>query len=245
VHSQKILAFSDFLARPPKSYNEIAQFLVMNTFMDYRFENGLIMELTEEGLVCPIGGFGWPQIIFDASPNYPISGNLPLTNAIREKQIIVFQNAPELTIQYPEIALLPAGWVSGIVLPAYPIGCVSFLSSERFEIDREKEIMLTAIGSLLGLYASRLPVSLIEVAIDVKKKIDLPQVPLTDRQLVIAGMLERGFNNAQIGLELGYSESLIRQETVAIYRKLEVTGRKAMQAISALRLDAIVLDESV
>jgi DNA-binding NarL/FixJ family response regulator len=51
-------------------------------------------------------------------------------------------------------------------------------------------------------------------------------------------MLERGFNNAQIGLELGYSESLIRQETVAIYRKLQVTGRKAMQAINALNLQA-------
>ena len=49
---------------------------------------------------------------------------------------------------------------------------------------------------------------------------------------------ERGFNNAQIGLELGYSESLIRQETVAIYRKLQVTGRKAMQAIKALNLQA-------
>ena len=37
---------------------------------------------------------------------------------------------------------------------------------------------------------------------------------------------------------LGYSESLIRQETVAIYRKLQVTGRKAMQAINALNLQA-------
>jgi len=100
------------------------------------------------------------------------------------------------------------------------------------------KVFYTAIGSLLGLYASRLPVSLVEVAIDVKKKIDLPQVPLSDRQLVISGMLERGFNNAQIGLELGYSESLIRQETVAIYRKLQVTGRKAMQAINALNLQA-------
>jgi DNA-binding NarL/FixJ family response regulator len=75
------------------------------------------------------------------------------------------------------------------------------------------------------------------VALSVKEKIDLPQVPLSDRQLVIAGLLERGFNNSQIGLEIGYSESLIRQETVAIYRKLQVTGRKAMQAIKTLNLE--------
>ena len=66
----------------------------------------------------------------------------------------------------------------------------------------------------------------------------LATVPLTDRQLVIAGLLERRFNNAQIGLEIGYSESLIRQETVAIYRKLQVTGRKAMQIIRTLHLEA-------
>jgi DNA-binding NarL/FixJ family response regulator len=75
-------------------------------------------------------------------------------------------------------------------------------------------------------------------AIDVKGKIDLPQIPLSDRQLVIAGLLERGFNNAQIALEIGYSESLIRQETVAIYRKLEVTGRKALQLNRALKIEA-------
>ena len=63
-------------------------------------------------------------------------------------------------------------------------------------------------------------------------------MPLSDRQLVIAGLLERGFSNSEIGDEIGYSESLIRQETVAIYRKLQVTGRKAMQAIKALNLES-------
>jgi len=96
---------------------------------------------------------------------------------------------------------------------------------------------LTAIGSLLGLYASRLPTELVHEAIKVKEKIQLEEVPLTDRQLVIAGMLERGYSNSQIGLEIGYSESLVRQETVSIYKKLNVTGREAMKLIRALNLE--------
>jgi DNA-binding NarL/FixJ family response regulator len=76
-----------------------------------------------------------------------------------------------------------------------------------------------------------------------KQKIDLPQIPLTDRQFVIAGLLEQGFNNAQIAAEIEYSESLIRQETVAIYRKLQVTGRKAMQAIRDLNLESAANSE--
>jgi DNA-binding NarL/FixJ family response regulator len=56
--------------------------------------------------------------------------------------------------------------------------------------------------------------------------------------------LERGFNNAQIGIEIGYSESLVRQETVVIYRKLQVTGRQAMQAIRTLNLESESESES-
>ena len=240
---QKISEFSNYLASSPKSYNAITQFMVMNTFKDYHLLNGLIMELTEEGLVCPIGGFGWPQAVFESTPDFPINGNLPLTNAIRNNQIIVIQNNAALILQYPESGSLPDGWVSGIVIPAYPIGAIFVSSSELFEINHEKEIMLTAIGSLLGLYASRLPSELIEVAIKVKEKIKLEQVPLTERQLVIAGMLERGFSNSQIGLEIGYSESLIRQETVSIYKKLNVTGREAMKLIRTLNLENLKTPE--
>jgi DNA-binding NarL/FixJ family response regulator len=100
------------------------------------------------------------------------------------------------------------------------------------------KIFYIAIGSLLGLYSSQLPKALVLTAVDVKGKIDLPHIPLSDRQLVIADLLERGFNNAQIALEIGYSESLIRQETVAIYRKLEVTGRKALQLNRALKIES-------
>jgi DNA-binding NarL/FixJ family response regulator len=128
-------------------------------------------------------------------------------------------------------------WVSGFTIPAYPIGAIGFLCSKKFESSDLNLIGFTAIGSLLGLYASRLPVELVAEAIKVKEKIVLPQATLTDRQLVIAGMLERGFSNSQIGLEIGYSESLVRQETVSIYKKLKVTGREAMQLIRSLHLE--------
>jgi DNA-binding NarL/FixJ family response regulator len=106
---------------------------------------------------------------------------------------------------------------------------MALCSSKDLELTESMNVFYIAIGSLLGLYASRLPKKLIEEVVILKTKIELPKVPLSDRQIVIAGMLERGFNNAQIAYEIGYSESLVRQETVAIYRKLEVSGRKAMQ----------------
>jgi DNA-binding NarL/FixJ family response regulator len=48
---------------------------------------------------------------------------------------------------------------------------------------------------------------------------------MSDRQNVILEMLSRGMTNAKIAEKIGYSESLIRQETIAIYRNLGVSGR--------------------
>jgi len=236
---QKILAFSDFLARSPKSYNEIAQFLVMNTFSAEEARCIYLGELTETGMVCPLGMFGWSAAESELFTDLPIQDAYPLTDAIRTNEVLVLQSGDEFDKSYPLMAQFGTSpnWVTGISAPVYPIGGLSLYTSKSLILDEPLRVFIVAIGSLLGLYASRLPVALVEVALDVKKKIELPNIPLTDRQLVIAGMLERGFNNAQIGSEIGYSESLIRQETVAIYRKLQVTGRQAMQAIRNLNLE--------
>lgn len=240
MQSEKILALSNFLARQPKSYNEIAQFLVMNTFSEESFLNTYIGELIETGVVCVLGGFGWDADEYAAFTDLPIRAKFPVTDAIRTNTVIVFKHDEGFKNDYPLISeiMTCVDWVSGVAIPVYPIGGMVFYSAKEMTSSESMEVFFIAIGSLLGLYASRLPSSLAEVAINVKQRIDLPQIPLSDRQLVIAGLLERGFNNAQIAEEIGFSESLIRQETVAIYKKLQVTGRKAMQAIRTLNLEA-------
>jgi DNA-binding CsgD family transcriptional regulator len=240
MQSEKILAFSNFLARPPKSYNEIAQYLVMNTFSEEGFLTVYIGELTETGVVCVLGGFGWNAIEYSAFTDLPIQAKFPITDAIRTNEVIVLKHDAAFEVEYPLMGEIKTSveWISGVAIPVYPIGGMALYSSKEIELTQSMKVFFVAIGSLLGLYASRLPTSLVEVAINAKQKIDLPQIPLSDRQLVIAGLLEQGFNNAQIAEEIGYSESLIRQETVAIYRKLQVTGRKAMQAIRTLNLEA-------
>jgi DNA-binding CsgD family transcriptional regulator len=240
MFSEKILAFSDFLAREPKSYNEIAQFLAMNTFAEEKSECIYVGELIETGVVCTLGGFGWSSTEYSSFIDLPIHSAYPITDSIRKNEVLLCKNDLGFKKLYPLMADFPIrnDWVSGVAIPAYPIGGIALFSSVELELSELAKVFYVAIGSLLGLYASRLPKALVAVAINVKEKIDLPQVPLSDRQLVIAGLLERGFNNAQIGLEIGYSESLIRQETVAIYRKLQVTGRKALQAIRTLNLEA-------
>lgn len=239
MQAEKILALSGFLAMSPKSYNEIAQFLVMNTFSEEKFLRIYMGEVLETGVLCAIGGFGWESCQFSAIGEIPLQTKLPITDAINSSKVLVKHSGNDFDLSFPitEELGIPKDWISEVSVPIYPIGGMTLYSSIEIELSEAMEIFFVAVGSLLGLYASRLPEALVEVARAVKEKIDLNQVPLSDRQYLIAGLLERGFNNSQIGLEIGFSESLVRQESVVIYRKLQVSGRKAMQAIQSLRLE--------
>jgi len=60
---------------------------------------------------------------------------------------------------------------------------------------------------------------------------------LSEQQELILEMIKDGMTNSSIANRMGYSESLIRQESMAIYQKLGVDGRRDL-----VRSD--LLDES-
>jgi DNA-binding CsgD family transcriptional regulator len=63
---------------------------------------------------------------------------------------------------------------------------------------------------------------------------------LSDRQLRILGLMAKGLTNSQISKRVGFSESTVRQETMAIYRYFGVGGRREAVRLAGLRgmLDA-------
>ena len=67
-------------------------------------------------------------------------------------------------------------------------------------------------------------------------------VALTERQLRILGLMAKGLTNAQISKRVGFSESTVRQETMAIYRYFGVSGRREAVRLAGMRgmLDANV-----
>jgi DNA-binding NarL/FixJ family response regulator len=65
---------------------------------------------------------------------------------------------------------------------------------------------------------------------------------LSDRQLRILGLMAKGLTNSQISKRVGFSESTVRQETMAIYRYFGVGGRREAVRLAGMRgmLDANV-----
>lgn len=203
--------------------------------------------LNETGFVCTLGGFGFTQVAYEnILPNLPIKHKFPITDAIRLQDIVKVSNDEAYLAKYPlmKVVNFSQPWNTLIALPCNPMNGFAITFSAKLEVTELLKVFLYSIASLLGLYTSRLRNTLLEIAQEANDEIEQPFNRLSDRQLVIAQMLEQGFSNAHIGLKLGYSESLIRQETVTIYRKLQVSGKKAMQVKNASKLEQEALESN-
>jgi DNA-binding CsgD family transcriptional regulator len=242
MHAQKISELSGFLSRSPRSYNEVAQFLTLRILDEYQPVCLYIAELIETGVLCPLGSFGYESKDIVNFQEVSLQEKTPMTLAVSSSQVVIVPNKEEDLAKFTVLEVMESNpnWSTLISVPAYPNGGFTFLSSIPFKDGDTDRLFLTAVGSLLGLYGQSIPPALVDAARLAKEQTDLEGFPLTQRQLVIAGMLERGHSNFEIAQEIGFSESLIRQESVAIYEKLNVSGRKAMQAIHNLNLETLV-----
>ena len=65
-----------------------------------------------------------------------------------------------------------------------------------------------------------------------KKRSEQESVEMNDRRALIASLLTQGWENRKIAEELGFSESLIRKETMAIFKYYGISHRDEMLDIN-------------
>ena len=114
------------------------------------------------------------------------------------------------------------GYRSGIGLPLTTrsiVGCA--LNNPVTEL-RSYEEYFECIRLVLAQWQARQEFGTREFARREREE----SIELTRRQGVILDLIKKSLTNSRIAIELGFSESLIRQETVIIYRKLGVNGRR-------------------
>ena len=116
-------------------------------------------------------------------------------------------------------------WRSSVVIPIGTHHGYSLLFSEDITQIEDYVLGLRTFEAILNLYEA----SLAEPQTITQPKEKLGE-KLTERQVTIFEQIKLSKTNMQIALALGYSESLIRQETMTIYKKLGVSGRKEIQA---------------
>jgi DNA-binding CsgD family transcriptional regulator len=222
---------ANFLTGISRSAEEIAKFLVLKSFADFSPTALYIAQITDDGYVSPVAGFGFEKLTIASWGRFPLSMHIPITDAVRTDRCIVIDNIDDFFGNYPilnEIENISTDWEAVLAWPMLPFG-VGFALLEKIpSLDDEFENYLRLTGAVIALHLLRVKEGhqIPEFQRSLEKKV--APTTMSNRQKVILEMLSKGATNSEIAREIGYSESLVRQETIEIYQILGVNGRKEL-----------------
>jgi len=168
----------------------------------------------------------------------PITEDRPVVDAFRNnKQVIA--NSDEIISRYRDFVNIdPASpWGSSVMIPTkHPL--IFGFRRQPSILPRERPLLTSyfeIIGKVLDFWQPQerrdvdglntLFLKSSRRSIESGQSILLGE-PLTERQKQIVALMVEGQTNFQIAQRISFSESLVRQETVVIYAKLGVSGRR-------------------
>jgi DNA-binding CsgD family transcriptional regulator len=229
-----------YLATHP-TLDRLAQFLSLDLFSDHDSHATLINGFDDHGQCRVIGTFGLPDDVVSALQHLSIWDRSPAVDAIRRGEPLVFLDAETVRWHYPLLArhseILHPTMAWPLRQGAERVGAIHM----QFESPLN-EHALTAlfrdIAPVVALYLS--------LTSNVRQPSNGHGNPrtraehsrngaLTERQLTITRLLAKGMTNPEIAARIGFSDSTVRQETMAIYRHLGANGRREAARIASLR----------
>lgn len=221
---------SIYLARAEVTPALLAQYLVLKTLAPLQATQIFLSKLHPDGMVRPIEVFGYSEEQMKDWREFPLSQKLPVTDAIRNDQLIWLADKEDWEKEYPELAKYPGDLTSqtfiaiSVDIHGAPAGALGIMSEIQIHPTPELISFISAIGGMVALYLSRINQG--TFASKARANAGANGEFLSPRQMRILDLMAQSFTNPQIARELGFSESTVRQETMRIYQILQVSGRK-------------------
>lgn len=221
---------SMYIARPEVTPALLSQYLALKTLVPIGANQIFISQLHPDGMVRPIDAFGYSEEQLDGWREFPLSEKLPVTDAIRNDQLIWLAEHDDWAREYPELLNYSGDLASqtfialSVDIHGAPAGALGMMSKEQIHPTPELISYISAIGGIVALYFSRINHG--RFAQVVRGNEGANGEFLSPRQMRILDLMAQSFTNPQIAKELGFSESTVRQETMRIYQILQVSGRK-------------------
>jgi len=179
--------------------------------------------------------FGCTAAEKDLIPVRSVTADTPINEALRTGRIVECGSFDDFLFAGPEYAqkLFPNGFAYSLAWPIPDFGVLTTFCGKKTNLSPTTELFLNAVGGILSLHLSQGAYRANFRSHDIQKD-SVALLALTPRQWIILEGLRRGSTNASIAQELDVSESLVRQETVRIYRRLDVSGRKELYIKEAI-----------
>ena len=238
----RMITMLSFLASKP-SLDDVAQFLVLDAFREHKPRAALISVFDSSGNVTAAGSFGLASDVVRALRRMSLWDRSPAVDAIRDGEPLILNDREALLRQYPWLenhdALLNPTTVWPLTLGTQRLGSLQLQFAEPVERDVVAPIF-SATAPTLGLYVSLRTTVQPTVEVEVSRPTARAtngqvETELSPRQVRILHLLSEGLTNPQIAARIGFSDSTVRQETMAIYRFLGADGRREAVHIAGLR----------
>jgi len=209
---------------------DFCKFLALETFAHLRPTSFYAAKITDDGCISPLGSFGVSAHVISRWGSITLSDDVPFADAVKSDTLILLNSGKSLK-EYPNFVIhdeTPRKWDSFLVCPVVPHGIISLMLDSTPKLDQHLELFLRTVGSIVMQHfnSGQYKLSKDDHRCD-NKHVKKSEV-LTNRQVSIMHLIEKGLTNPEIAEQIGYSQSLVRQETMAIYSRLNVSGRKEL-----------------
>lgn len=240
---RKISNLTTFLYETDPTADSIARFLALDTFAPFEPTALLLGLLQADGSINVVGNFGISEAVQTevlAIAKRPVN---PFSQAMQKDKVLGFGSLEELfsdSLDKKKVDSQLSDLKYSLAWPIHYLGAGIIFFKEENTLDSLDELFFRAIGGMLALHhtytttlsdftegtsPSRPPGTPTEW---VPRPLVSERKELTSRQRIILAELMHGKTNITIALELNFSTSLIRQETMEIYRKMGVSGRQEL-----------------
>ena len=223
-HLNSLLAITQLLSTKP-ALDELCNFLSLKHCPSGEVSRVYFAKILDENNLRVEAAHGFEPENCYVGKVFPLEIGRPSGRAILEDNIIIEVNKPEYYVKYPAIknAPIPYPWSSQVSIP---ISNQYFMQCGRYvPMSDGDELFYQNLQSLMQIYFTRIGKVSLEVG-------DLFGKSLTPRQEKILDLMRSGLTNEDIAQKIGYSSSLVKQETMLIFSKLGVSGRKDLTSAS-------------
>jgi len=247
--AEVLLESIEFLGGTPSPHS-LCRHLTLNVAAETRAVGALIAVLERDGTLRIAGSFGIDDAKLAARASQTVADDSPLAEAIRSGHPSFHPTARDVRAAFPRFGVEDAHLMPAATWPISShgerIGAIQLFFDEQssespLTADFEAVVALIALYVRLQLAAAgsqtrwstvdRRQASAGSATVsDRRRSSGISE--LTVRQTVVLEHICAGRTNAQIAHVVGFSESTVRQETMAIYRTLGVDGRGQAAALA-------------
>ena len=232
---RELASIANYVSDRNLALNDILQMFCMRDLANLKFISSFFFRVEQDGRLHLDLFYGaLPEELGLSDNPIALSEEFPFTKCIRENRLI--WGAPNKGTKFKLATRFKGNLAWPVVADFKVLGSFFALTDEPLREDQDLLECLDALATIIsGAIAKRL-ITVGDVAPNSEQQSrDMESNSLTQRQELILKLIAEGRTNNDIADILGYSESLIRQETIKIYATLGCSGRTEAAEIYRVR----------